>query len=230
METVCPVSWEKFHWEVLGIGCSAKIVRSCLQRALDILHMDIEVLAVRYINTSMYLLLKSLWFFLLNVEWQHQYGDFFFFFFFSKFVSGLLHLFNFTIFKFKKLLLLQQMWAENSRNLSKAWKREQSTSFFSRKLKCYSKNYRNSVLSSLMFWPCKFGPGFPFGLLNIIFSRMRFWASYLTPSMEGQALILGCAALEKLANAEGALPSPSWWDTLCQVLLLRPVWRGWCIQ
>jgi len=27
--------------------------------------------------------------------------------------------------------------------------------------------------------------------------------------MENQALILGCAALEKLANAEGALPSRS---------------------
>lgn len=64
---MCPVTWEKFHLKVVGIGCSAQKVHSFLQRAVDIWHMDIEVLALRYINTSMYPLSKSLQF-LLNVE------------------------------------------------------------------------------------------------------------------------------------------------------------------
>jgi len=96
------------------------------------------------------------------------------------------------------------MWAENSRNLRKAWKRG-INKFFLQKVKMLFKELWE--FSSLFFniMTCKFGLGFPFGLLSIIFSRIRFWAPCLTPSMEGQALLLGCAALEKFGNAEGAL-------------------------
>jgi hypothetical protein len=47
VETVCAVTCEKFHREVVGIGCAAHIVHSCLQRAVDVLHTVIEVFAVK---------------------------------------------------------------------------------------------------------------------------------------------------------------------------------------